>query len=121
MEVCMSLGIEKVKAIVGLTCDLGNIAGVVLEDGKLGLDDVSVVPALLKILPELSIEPGQAWKELQDYSPEEHAELVEFIKAKLELPQEKVEASIEKVLELSKGLYVSVVGIIDLVKAIKAA
>jgi hypothetical protein len=101
-------GIEHLKAAVKFLLKLGNAAGASLEDGKITFSDVAhligVVPTILPAVSSLSSIKG----EVLDLSDAEKADLKVFIQSEFDLPQDNIEAIVEKLLfvlvDLSKLL-----------------
>jgi len=109
------MGIENLKELVVFLAVLGNAADASTKNG-LGLDDVvHFMPVFLKA-PAAFEGIDQAKLEMKDLDAAEIAELNAAVAMSLDLADDQVEAIIEK----SLAALVSIYGIVQEVKALKA-
>jgi hypothetical protein len=95
------IGVESLKKIIVLGSKLGNIAGKSMEDNKVNLADLVLLPGLVMVFPTmLEIDWSQAVPEAVDLSSEEAAELVACFCECFDIPQDDVEAKIENALKV---------------------
>lgn len=94
------LGMTETKELVSFILSLGNGIGASLEDGKIGVSDVSnFFGAMTLAGPALSgvnAIPG----ELSDMDDAEKEDLLAFVNEKFDIPQDNIEASIERSLRI---------------------
>jgi hypothetical protein len=96
------IGIENIKKAVSLVLTVGeDVAKGLADNGKLdlseyigiGIDLVGGVPGVVKNFKDIKAE-------FADLTAEEKNELIEFVKADFDIPQEEIEAKIEKAIDL---------------------
>ena len=101
--------IASLKALVSVGAALGSVAGATMEDGKVDVKDLALLPRLIPVFPALlAIDFAQVVPEAKDLSEAEALELVEHFKAEFNIPQEAIEYKIEAVL----GICVRLAGIV---------
>ena len=109
------MGIENLKKLVVFLAVLGNAADASTKNG-LGLDDVAhFMPVFLKA-PGAFDGIDAAKLELKDLDNAEIAELNQAVAETLNLADDKVESIVEKSLSAAVSIY----GIVQEVKALKA-
>lgn len=117
------IGIANIETVVGFVCGVGVDAEAALADGKFNipgdlirfLDDGMKIPGLVKALPEVP-------NEFLNMTPEKNAAIIEFVKAKLNLPQADVTEVVAAAIDatLSSSATVNKVKIlIEKIKALK--
>ncbi len=109
-------GIGSLKKILALAVALGNAGGAVLEDGKIGLGDVSALFKLSAVVDLFAeIDFSAVLPEASELSAEEMAVLKAEL-AKLELPQEMIEQKIESLFALACEVYLAISKLVALFK-----
>lgn len=100
----MKVGIQNIKEAVLFVCKFTEGLVKTLEDGKFKITELvnfagaaRVAPAAIKDLKELPVEYA-------DMDDAEKAELHEYVKAEFDLPDDKVEAFVEKAIKLGHDL-----------------
>lgn len=92
-------GNQNLKEVVLLGAALSNVAGEVLEDGKVNLADVKSLPLLLsalgKIKPAID-DIGEVPSEMADLDDGEYQDIVNAMKEHFELSDDQLEEKIEK-------------------------
>lgn len=92
-------GTEKLKALIIFGVKFGQALDKKLDDGKLTLwEGVGLVP-LLKDIPNLIKDAGQAWKEYVDMDRVEKDELILFFSNQFDIKNDEVEDFIQQVLK----------------------
>jgi hypothetical protein len=95
------MDIASLKGLVSVGAALGSVAGATMEDGKVDVKDLALLPRLIPVFPDLlAIDFSQVVPEAKDLSEAEAAELVALYKAEFDIPQDDVEVKIETVLSL---------------------
>jgi hypothetical protein len=104
----MNTGIEKITKAVEAIAEFGNIAGAALADGKINMEDVS----LLTRLPSAGTKVfavvtnfTDIRKEFADLDQEEKATLIKTFEREFDIPQDNVEATIEQAAALIDVLW----------------
>jgi hypothetical protein len=93
--------IASLKSLVSVGAALGSVAGATMEDGKVDVKDLALLPRLIPVFPALlAIDFAQVVPEAKDLSEAEALELVEHFKASFDIPQEAIEYKVETVLSL---------------------
>jgi hypothetical protein len=96
------IGIENIKKAVSLVLTVGeDVAKGLADNGHLdlseyigiGIDLVGGVPGVVKNFKDIKIE-------FANLTVEKKNELIEFVKADFDIPQEEIEAKIEKAIDL---------------------
>lgn len=109
----MSVGIEKLKAVVDLVL-AGVEAGVkVSADGKVDVQDLPAVVGVLPLIPPAVSAASGVPSELGDLDPQEAAELVTHVMSKLAITDEKAKKVIAAALKVG-------VASVELVAALKS-
>lgn len=90
------VGIKESKEVLDFVLALGNAAGVSLSDGKIGLEDLSNFFGALTVAGPAFEGIQDVVKEFKDLDKEEAAELVTYVKEKFDIPQDDIEAMVEK-------------------------
>jgi hypothetical protein len=95
------MDIASLKSLVSVGAALGSVAGATMEDGKVDVKDLALLPRLIPVFPALlAIDFAQAIPEAKDLSESEALELVALYKAEFDIPQDDLEVKIETVLSL---------------------
>jgi hypothetical protein len=95
------MDIASLKSLVSVGAALGSVAGATMEDGKVDVKDLALLPRLIPVFPALlAIDFAQVVPEAKDLSEAEALELVALYKAEFDIPQDDVEVKIETVLSL---------------------
>lgn len=93
--------LDNLKNVVSAAGMIGSAIGEALENGKIGLEDIS---CLAKIFPALGKLSNVAWQEIYpafaSLNSDQQLELVETFKKDFELPSENLEIKIEGIMEL---------------------
>ena len=96
-----TMDIVSLKALVSVGAAIGSVAGATMEDGKVDVKDLALLPKLFPVFPALlAIDFKQVIPEAKDLSEGEALELVEHFKAEFAIPQADLETKIEAVLSL---------------------
>lgn len=96
-----AMEIAQLKSLVSVGAALGSVAGATMEDNKVDVKDLALLPRLIPVFPALlAIDFAQVVPEAKDLSEAEAAELVALYKAEFDIPQDDVEVKIETVLSL---------------------
>lgn len=112
-----TMDIVNIKALVSVAAALGSVAGATMEDGKVDMKDLALLPKLIPVFPALlAIDFKQVVPEAKDLSEAEALELVEHYKAEFAIPQADLEIKIEAVLSLCVRLYGIIAEIVALFK-----
>lgn len=101
-------GIKETLEALDFGISFGNTTGKVLQDGKFDLFEIAQYIESLTKFPAAVEGAGLIPEELKDLTPEEAAEVVEFFKTKLDLPQETLEEAVEDHLALIAAMYLVV-------------
>ena len=103
MGVPMKLGVENIQKLGLAVCLIANASGRIYEDGVFNpIGDIPyLAEAIRGVSALISVNYPEAVREGIDLDSEEQKGLVEFLKEKLDLPQDKVESFIEKILDLA--------------------
>lgn len=88
---------ENAKRVMFLVCEVGNVAGKVMEDGKVTISDAG---ALLSLTDELAALTKTEWPKVlpevkEALTPEEYGSTVAELVKKFDIPQDQLEARIE--------------------------
>lgn len=95
------MDIVSLKGLVSVGAAIGSVAGATMEDGKVDVKDLALLPKLIPVFPALlAIDFKQVVPEAKDLSEAEALDLVEHFKAEFAIPQADVEIKIEAVLAL---------------------
>lgn len=116
--------IVQTKKLIGVVCKLANAGGSILQDGKVGINDLSYVWSLLMdadIQAIATLDMAVVAKELGELSEAELEVLRAFVVARLDLPQDNVEATIEQALALGLKLYSAITAVLAFIKQMKPA
>lgn len=98
-------GIKETKEVLDFVLALGNALGKAYEDGELKLADaLHFVPILSKAGPAFG-DISKIAAELKDLSDEERQALTAYAKASFDIPDDKLESSLEMALEV--GFYLA--------------
>ena len=112
-------GVDQSLDLVEVIADLGNVAGLSLEDGKIGIEDVFLLGRVSSAITKLvSIDFGLVLKEAGDYDAEELKLIQEGFVVRFDIPQDKVEVVVEKGLALAVKWQALIVESIDFAKEI---
>lgn len=97
-------GIVETKEALGFILTFGNAVGKSLEDGRMGITDLSHFVGLIATLPPAMNDAGKIPSELKDLDAAEKAELLDYAVEVFDLPQDGIEAKVEKYLKLAVDL-----------------
>ncbi len=106
------VGVESLKAVVDLGLALVEAGVKISADGKVSVEDIGAVLAVIPAIPPVVALAPALPAEAADLDPEEGAELVVHVMAKLAIDDAKARAVIAASLKV-------VVAVVELVKAIK--
>lgn len=98
-------GVQESKDVIKFVCALTNAIAEACRDGKPTLSDGIQLLPVLKRLPAALEDIHLIPEEASDYDVEELAELSALVKEELDLPNDKVEAAVEQVLDMVVKLY----------------
>lgn len=114
-------GVENFIKVLDVGLEIGNAAGVAMDDGQITVGDAG---AVLMVMDELMALGTVKWdllpKELKDFDAEDRAVLETHIKTKFDIPQDKVEAIIEECVGIVGDLVSVVIRTASLVKQAKS-
>lgn len=113
-------GIEMLKVAVVGVCQFINAGIAVGADGVVDFRDT---PELFKIAKGAStlssVSPSAAIQEIRDLSVDEQAELVDLVKATLEMPDGDISKKALIIIEQSKAMFEAYMKIVEVVQNIK--
>jgi len=98
-------GIQESKDVIKFVCSLVSALAEAGRDGKPTLSDALQLLPVLKKLPAAVENISLIPEEASDYDAEELQELSNLVKEELDLPNDKVEAAVEQVLDMVVKLY----------------
>lgn len=109
---------ENAKRVLFLACEMGNVAGKIMEDGKITISDAG---SLLSLVDELNGLTKVEWPKVLPevkaaFSPEEYGATIAELAAKFDIPQDGIEAKLEKSLSAIGHV---VLGVSELIAAWK--
>lgn len=109
--------INTAKNIISIAARLGNIAGKSLDDGKISLADIVLLPSLAMVFVDLiKIEWKKFLPELKTLTDVQQADLISHFKTEFNIPQKSIEVSIESVLSVVVQLSHTIMSLIHLYK-----
>jgi hypothetical protein len=112
----MTMGIENLKKIVAFAGKNESLVAKLLEGG-VTKEDIVLLPEFVMALPELiQINWAQLMPRAKDVTPEEVQELIAAHNAVFDLPNDKLERTIEESLALIASITASVFKLIALFK-----
>ena len=117
------LGIENVKKVIVLPIEIGNVVGEIVAMPAETPMTVKLTPVLKlydEIMGILTVDFGQVIPEFKDVDSVESEEILELFKTKFNIPQDNVEAVVEKAFVLLKRNYDVVMADIAFAKEIVA-
>jgi hypothetical protein len=95
------MDIASIKKIISMGAKLGNVCGMAFQDGKLGMDDIALIPQLIQIIPlAIEVKWTEVLPEIKDFSLAEGEELLAHFRNEFDIPQENIEITIELVLSV---------------------
>jgi len=114
-----NVGIASIETVAGFFCGVGVDVEAALADGKFTvtdlarfLDDAMKIPGLVKALPGVD-------EEFLDLTAEENQAIIEFIKAKLNLPDADVTEVVAAIVDVVLSTSTTINKVKTLVGAIK--
>jgi len=111
------MDIENIKKVLSLVALLGNVAGQVMEDGKVSVDDAAQLVVLFAAMPKLAdIEWSMLDDEALDISPIEIEQIKDLLVNEFDIPQDALEDQIEKYLEVAALIGETIVKIMELIR-----
>jgi len=114
-------GIDNLKAIVLGVCQLANAAVKADEDGTIDYKDIGLLFGFAKSASTLSdVNLAEALAEGRELTPDEQAELVDYLSENLEIDVANIKDKIDVVLEQSKAVYSALYQLIGAIKKIKS-
>lgn len=115
-----TMNIKELLKLVEAVCAVGNVIGEVFEDGKVDFRDAMLLDdAYLAAKLLFFIDYRQSLLELSDLNADERDLLKKYFKEELDIPQDMVEETLEKVMEIATNLYGSVRDVITLMTSMK--
>lgn len=94
-------GIINLIGIISLIAILGNVGGKTMENEKIGVEDLALLPELSTAFPILiKTDFSQVFPEAGDLSDVEQAQLIAHFNQKFDIPQDALETKIESVLSI---------------------
>jgi len=96
---------KELKELLLFMCAFGNALGKASDDGKISRGEVLEMLPLLSKVPSAFGGMTEIPAEVKELSEEDIAELAQFVKDELELPQDKVEEAIEGSIDICLKLY----------------
>ena len=105
-------GIEETKDLAKFIVELAEGGAKALEDKKFSLSDIQHFVSAVGALPAAIAGIGQIPAELKDMDVLERQELVDFIKAEFDIPQDNVEEIAEAALDVCIDIFKLVMKII---------
>lgn len=100
----MALGVKETKDIVVAVAKWASAGGKVVEDGKVSLADIAYCYEPLTAMGEAVEGASQVPAEVLDLDAAELSELHAVLVKEFDVPQDGVEAVVEKALVVAKGL-----------------
>ena len=99
------MGVDEIKKIITILAKLGNVAGMVFEDGKLTSADVAQIPTLVMIIPLfIEVKWTGLLPEIKDLTLDECNEIVACFKNEFNIPETNIEYTIESIMTIVSGL-----------------
>jgi hypothetical protein len=98
-------GIQESKDVIKFVCSLVSAIAEASRDGKPTLSDAVQLLPVLKKLPAAVENISLIPEEASDYDAEELRELSDLVKEELDLPNDRVEAAVEQVIDMVVKLY----------------
>jgi hypothetical protein len=103
------MSFENLKKAVSVAAKVGNIAGKTFEDGKLSMADLALLPEFITLFPAfIAVEWTKVVPTAKELTTEQIAELMALFSSEFDIPQDKLEQTIEAVL----GIVSQLVGVI---------
>jgi hypothetical protein len=84
-----------IKTVLGFIIGLTESLAISLEDGEISVGDVLNFWEPVKTLPDLVDAMDGLAAEASSLTPEQLAELVEWVKEEFDIPQDNIEATVE--------------------------
>ena len=95
---------KETKDVVSFVVSLGNALGKSLDDGTIDLADSVNLLGPIMALPDAADGFSKVAGEIQAMSAEQRGEIVEMIKRDFDIPQDSVEALVEKAISIASDL-----------------
>ncbi len=112
---------EQVLGAISVLAKVGNIGGKVMENGKVGMEDIVVLPEVAMLFPVISaVKWSEVVAEAKVFTVEQADAAVAHFKAEFNIPQDAVEVKIETVIEALEKVAVLGFQIADAVKTMIA-
>lgn len=111
MENTEKLGIKETTELVDLVVDLAKVIVEATKDGKITVEDATLLFRLIPALGPAFQDVAKMPAEIKDMDVAEATELVAHVAARLSLDNEKAQAIVEKSLKLAVMIYDLVVTI----------
>jgi hypothetical protein len=92
---------ENLKKVVSIAAVLANVSGAALVDGKIGLDDMAHIGQLVMVFPLFAgVDFAKVAEEVKDFDMSDAESLVAHFKESFNIPQDSLEVTIEKVMDI---------------------
>jgi hypothetical protein len=122
LEVNFFLGgffMQNVLGAISVLAKIGNAGGKVLENGKVGMEDIVVLPDVAMLFPvAAAVKWPEAVAEAKALTVEQADQCVAHFKEVFDIPQDNVEVKIEKIVEAIEKVAVLSLQIVDTVKVV---
>ena len=110
-------GIEAIKSVVETATFAANIAGKIMEDGEVGFQDLMQLPPLLTALVALTkLDLKSLSAQVLDLDAAEKEVLVKLFEARLDLPNDGIEAKLEVGVKLVADVAMAIKGLLAVIK-----
>lgn len=91
-------GTKETKEMLSLVIAIGNGIGKSLGDGRLSISDLKNFIGVLDVSKDAVKGASKIPRELADLDAKEKAELIQFVKVKFDIPQDRIEQVVESAL-----------------------
>ncbi len=117
-----AFGVENIKKVLAAVLEGGNVAGkIVAAKGSKWLAMANLMDLVDEVMALTTVKWDLLDDEYKDMSASEKEDVMTFIKEKFDIPQNKVEAAIERSLSIAMKLEGIIKETIALVKDLQAA
>jgi len=114
------LGIDELSKLIKAVAGIGNVAGLVLEDGKISFDDMIPMGQLYFIFQDiLGIDFGKIIPEAADLTTDEMDRLSKVLADTLDVPQNGIEVAVETFISFAINFCKFIKDVIDYVEILR--
>jgi len=113
-------GVNNLLKVLDLGIELGNVAGKSLEDGKIGLTDMTLATSLFdEVMGLTSVNWSDLPKEAKELDHEDMAIVSQAFAAKFDIPQDELETKVEAAIVLAMSAIKFASEVKDFVSSLK--